>query len=73
MILGEKSTRTYKLNAGTTVTVKSEMKADKVYSHEIIVHKKQVTTEPLQFINKQAVADLVEGFDLEQDQTSLIG
>lgn len=73
MILGEKSVRTYKLNKDTTVTVKSEMKADKVYSHEIIVQKKEVTVEPLQFINKQAVADLVEGFDLDQDQTSLIG
>lgn len=71
MILGEKSQRTYKLNKGTTVTVKSEMKADKVFTHKVIVEKEMVTTEPLQFVNKQAVAELVEGFDLEQDQTSL--
>ncbi len=71
MILGEKSVRTYKINGSTTVTVKSEMKADKVYSHEVTVKKGIVTTEPLQFVNKQAVAELVEGFDLEQDQTSL--
>jgi hypothetical protein len=32
-----------------------------------------VTTEALQFPNKNAVAELVEGFDLEQDQQSLIG
>jgi len=73
MILGEKSQRTYVLNRGTKVTVKSEMKADKVFSHKIVVEHEQVTTEPLQFANKQAVADLVEGFDLDQDQTSLIG
>lgn len=73
MILGEKSVRTYVLNRGTKVTVKSEMKADKVFSHKVIVEKELVTTEALQFINKQAVADLVEGFDLEQDQMSLVG
>lgn len=73
MILGEKSVRTYVLNRGTKVTVKSEMKADKVFSHKIIVEKEMVTTEPLQFPNKNAVAELVEGFDLEQDQQSLIG
>lgn len=73
MILGEESSRTYKLNNSTKVKIKSVMKADKVFTHKVVVEKELVTTEPLQFPNKNAVAELVEGFDLEQDQTSLMG
>jgi len=72
MILGEKSVRQYKMNRDTTITVKSEMKAQGVYTHTVVVQKELITNQPLKFAGKDALAELVKGFDLETDQTVLI-
>ena len=72
MILGEESTRTFVLNNRVKVVVKSTMKADKVFTHEITVKAKDVTTQPLNFINKVGVQKLIENLDLEVDQASLL-
>lgn len=71
MILGEESTRVYKLNAMTTVKVKSVKKAQDVYTHTITVVHERSTLEPLQFPDKEAVANLVSGINLEDEQTEL--
>lgn len=71
MILGEESTRTYKLNATTTVRVKSVMKAPQVYTHVITVTHERSTMTPLEFPSKSAVAQLVEGINLDDEQQSL--
>lgn len=72
MTLGEESTRTYVLNNRVKVVVKSVMKADKVFTHEITVKAKDVTTQPLNFINKGSVQKLIESLDLDVDQASLL-
>jgi hypothetical protein len=72
MLEGEKSQRTFKLNNRAKVTVKSEKIDQDLYKHKVVVEYELTNLEPLKFKDKTALAELVQGFDLEEDQQALL-
>jgi hypothetical protein len=72
MLEGEKSSRTFKLNKRAKVTIKSEKIDQDLYKHKVVVEYEISNLEPLRFSNKTELAELVQGFELEEDQQALL-
>lgn len=71
MLLGAKNQNTYTLNENVTVTVKGERTNEDLIQHEVIVKSKWITKTAIVINSKKDLIDLVEGIDLEENQTSL--
>lgn len=72
MLEGEKSSRTFVLNKRAKVTVKSEKIGIDLYEHRVVVDYKITNLEPMKFNNKTEIAELIQDFELEEDQQALL-
>lgn len=70
MLEGEKSTHEYQLNRNVKVLIKSKRVGEEYY-HTVVMTAGHVTKTPLEITEKEDIAHLIEGIDLEEEQTSM--